>query len=116
MIANLPFVAVALLIGIAFAMILLKYNMIKMIMGLGILEGAVNLFLVALGYRESGIAPIFTNSPANGSAMVMPTVQALTLTNIVIGVATMALMLVFVMLVYKKYGTVDANEMRRLRE
>ena len=38
MIANLPFIAVALLIGIAFAMILLKRNMIKMVMGLGILE------------------------------------------------------------------------------
>lgn len=115
MIANLPFIAVALLIGIAFAMILLKRNMIKMIMGLGILEGAVNLFLVSLGYREGGIAPIFTSAPAD-IEMVMPTVQALTLTNIVIGVATTALMLVFVMLVYKKYGTVNANEMRRLKE
>lgn len=115
MIANIPFIAVALLIGIAFAMILLKRNMIKMIMGLGILEGAVNLFLVTLGYREEGIAPIFTSAPAN-AAMVMPTVQALTLTNIVIGVATTALMLVFVMLLYKKYGSANANEIRRLRE
>ena len=115
MIANLPFIAVALLIGIAFAMILLKRNMIKMIMGLGILEGAVNLFLVSLGYRENGIAPIFTSAPVD-MTMVMPTVQALTLTNIVIGVATTALMLVFVMLIYKKYGTVNANEMRRLKE
>ena len=48
--------------------------------------------------------------------MVMPTVQALTLTNIVIGVATTALMLAFVMLIYKKYGTVNANEIRRLKE
>ena len=115
MIANLPFIAVALLIGIAFAMILLNRNMIKMVMGLGILEGAVNLFLVSLGYREDGIAPIFPSAPA-GPPMVMPTVQALTLTNIVIGVATTALMLAFVMLIYKKYGTVNANEIRRLKE
>ncbi|MDU9377121.1 Na(+)/H(+) antiporter subunit C1 [Methanocorpusculaceae archaeon Sp1] len=115
MIANLPFIAVAVLIGIGFAMVLLKRNMIKMIMGLGILEAAVNLFLVSLGYREGGIAPIFTSAP-EGVEMVMPTVQALTLTNIVIGVATTALMLSFVMLIYKKYGTVNANEMRRLKE
>jgi multicomponent Na+:H+ antiporter subunit C len=115
MIANIPFIAVALLAGIAFAMILLKHNMIKMIMGLGILEGAVNLFLVILGYREGGIAPIYTSAP-EGAAMVLPTVQALTLTNIVIGVATTALMLVFVMLIYKKYGTVNTDEIRRLRE
>ncbi len=115
MIANLPFIAVALLIGIALATILLKKNMIKMVMGLAMLEGAVNLFLVTLGYRENGIAPIFTNAP-EGAAMVLPTVQALTLTNIVIGVATTALMLVLVMVIYKKYGTVNSDKMRRLKE
>ncbi len=115
MIANLPFIAVALLIGIALATILLKKNMIKMVMGLAMLEGAVNLFLVSLGYRENGIAPIFTNAP-EGADMVLPTVQALTLTNIVIGVATTALMLVLVMVIYKKYGTVNADKIRRLKE
>ncbi|HJJ38406.1 MAG TPA: sodium:proton antiporter [Methanocorpusculum sp.] len=115
MIANLPFIAVALLMGIALATILLKKNMIKMVMGLAMLEGAVNLFLVSLGYRENGIAPIFTNAP-EGADMVLPTVQALTLTNIVIGVATTALMLVLVMVIYKKYGTVNADKMRRLKE
>ncbi len=115
MIANLPFIAVALLIGIALATILLKKNMIKMVMGLAMLEGAVNLFLVTLGYRENGIAPIFTNAP-EGADMVLPTVQALTLTNIVIGVATTALMLVLVMVIYKKYGTINSDKMRRLRE
>ncbi|HJJ43125.1 MAG TPA: sodium:proton antiporter [Methanocorpusculum sp.] len=115
MIANLPFIAVALLIGVAFATILLKKNMIKMVMGLAMLEGAVNLFLVSLGYRENGIAPIFTNAP-EGVDMVLPTVQALTLTNIVIGVATTALMLVLVMVIYKKYGTVNSDKMRRLKE
>ena len=115
MIANLPFIAVALLIGIALATILLKKNMIKMVMGLAMLEGAVNLFLVSLGYRENGIAPIFTNAP-EGADMVLPTVQALTLTNIVIGVATTALMLVLVMVIYKKYGTVNSNKIRRLKE
>jgi len=115
MIANLPFIAVALLVGIALATILLKKNMIKMVMGLAMLEGAVNLFLVTLGYRENGIAPIFTNAP-EGADMVLPTVQALTLTNIVIGVATTALMLVLVMVIYKKYGTVNSDKMRRLKE
>ncbi|MDO5844983.1 MAG: sodium:proton antiporter [Methanocorpusculum sp.] len=111
----IPLIAVAILIGIAFAIILLKKNMIKMVMGVGILEGAVNLFLVTLGYRENGVAPIFTSAP-EGAEMVLPTVQAMTLTSIVIGVATTALMLVFVMLIYKKYGTVNSDKMRRLKE
>ncbi|MDO5845331.1 MAG: sodium:proton antiporter [Methanocorpusculum sp.] len=111
----IPLIAVAVLIGIGLAAILLKKNMIKMAMGVSILEGAVNLFLVTLGYREGGIAPIFTSAPAD-SVMVMPTVQALTLTNIVIGVATTALLLAFAMVIYKKYGSVNTDKMRRLKE
>ena len=115
MIANMPFITVALLIGIAFTIILLKKNMIKMVMGIGILESAVNLFLITIGYREDGIAPIFTNAP-EGVDMVLPTVQALTLTNIVIGVATTALMISMIMIIYKKYGTINSDKMRRLKE
>ncbi|HKM41738.1 MAG TPA: sodium:proton antiporter [Methanocorpusculum sp.] len=115
MIANLPFIAIALLIGIAFAIILLKKNMIKMVMGIGILESAVNLFLITIGYREDGIAPVFTNAPV-GADMVLPTVQALTLTNIVIGVAGTALMISMIMVIYKKYGTINSDKMRRLKE
>ena len=110
----IPLIAIALLIGIAVAILLLKKNMIKMVMGLGILEGAVNLFLVTLGYRENGVAPIFVSAP--DTAMVLPTVQALTLTNIVIGVATTAMLLAFIMVIWKKYGTVQTTKMRRLKK
>jgi len=47
---------------------------------------------------------------------VMATVQAMTLTNIVIGIATTALLLSFVMVISRKYGTRDVTEMRRLKE
>lgn len=110
----IPLIAVAVLIGIAFLIMLIKRNMIKMVMALGILEGAVNLFLVSLGYREGGVAPIFANAPS--TAMVLPTVQALTLTNIVIGVATTAMILGFIMVIWKKYGTVNTDKIRRLKK
>ncbi len=63
MIEQIPYIAIVLLAGIGIATILLKKNVIKMIMGLAIIEGSVNLFLVTLGYREGGIAPIFTDAP-----------------------------------------------------
>jgi len=114
MIANLPYIAAAVVAIIGIVVILTRKNLVKMVMGLSLVEAAVNLFLVSLGYRNGGIAPIFTNAPAG--EMVMPTVQAMTLTNIVIGIATTALLLSFVMLVYRKYGSADAGVMRRLRE
>ena len=47
--------------------------------------------------------------------MVLPTPQALTLTAIVIGLATTALMLSFVMMIYRHYGSLDVRDVRRLR-
>jgi multicomponent Na+:H+ antiporter subunit C len=110
---NLPFFVAALLVILGIITMLIKRNLIKMIMGLSLVEAGVNLLLVSLGYREGGIAPIFTNAP--DGVMVMPTVQAMTLTNIVIGIATTALLLSFVMVIYRMYGTANAEKVRRLR-
>lgn len=110
---QLPFIAVGLLTIIGLATLMLKKNIIKMILGLGLLEAAVNLFLVALGYRQDGVAPIFTNAPSEH--MVMPTVQAMTLTSIVIGVATLALLFSFAMVIYRRYGTLNVFEIKKLK-
>lgn len=111
---NLPYVAVVVLTLIGLATIVLKRNLIKIFLGIVILESAVNLFLVSLGYREGGIAPIYTNAP--GRLMVLPTPQALTLTSIVIGVATSALLLSFAIIIWKKYGSIEIGFLRRLKE
>ena len=111
---NLPLIAVVVLTIIALAIIVFKKNLIKVFLGIVILESAVNLFLISLGYREGGIAPIYTNAPS--TAMVLPTPQARTLTSIVIGVATSALLLSFAIIIWKKYGTIDIDRIRRLKE
>jgi len=113
MLWNLPFITVVVLTFIGLVTVLLKKNIIKILLGINILESAVNLFIVALGYRVGGVAPIFTLAPSE--LMVLPTPQALVLTSIVIGVATSALVLSFAMVLKKKYGTVDINEIRRLQ-
>ena len=93
--------------------ILFKRNLIKIVIGVSLIESGVNLFLVALGYRGGGIAPVYTMAPS-GYKMVLPTPQALTLTSIVIGLATTALMLVLIILLHKHYNTLDPNRIRRL--
>ena len=113
LIMQMPFFTVVVLILLGVTVMLAKRNVIKILMGLSLMESAVNLFLVATGYRHHGVAPIFTNAPA--THMVLPTVQALTLTSIVIGVATSAMMLSFAMVLYKKYGTVDSRNIRKLK-
>lgn len=114
MLQNIPYLVVVALVVIGLATIVLKKNLIKIFLGITILQSAVNLFLISLGYREGGIAPIYTYAPS--TEMVMATPQALTLTSIVIGVATTALLLSFAVIIWKKYGTIDTDKMRRLKE
>jgi multicomponent Na+:H+ antiporter subunit C len=113
MFGDIPFIAAGILIVIGIVTIVTRQNLIKMVMGLAVVEAGVNLMLVATGYRNGGVAPIFTNAPSTD--MVLPTVQAMTLTNIVIGIATTALLLSFVMIIYRKYGSADVRDMRRLK-
>ncbi len=114
MLWNLPYIAVVALMVIGLAIVATKKNLIKIFLGITIFESAVNLFLISLGYRQGGIAPIYTNAPS--TEMVMATPQALTLTSIVIGVATTALLLSFAVIIWKRYGTIDTDQIRRLRE
>jgi len=110
---NFPFVASALLMGVAFYIILFKKNLIKLIMGIGMLSSGVNLFIVALGYRTGGNVPIYTDVPEG--LMVLSVPQALTLTSIVINVAVLALMLTMVIHTYRHTGDIDSEKSRKLK-
>lgn len=110
---NIPFLAVAALIAIALYVIIFKRNLIKLVMGIAILQSGVNLFLVILGYREGGVAPIYTDAPE--AVMVLPVPQALVLTSIVIGVSVLALMLSMIVHTYRHTGDIDAERSRRMK-
>jgi len=113
LIVNAPFVAVAALACIGLYIMVTQRNLIKLVMGVTILQSAVNLFLISLGYRSGGAAPGFTH--ASGTLMVLPVPQALTLTSIVIGVATTALMLTLVILIHRHTSETDAEKSRRVK-
>ena len=94
--------------------ILRKRNIIKIIIGLGIIEYAVNLFFVLIGYRTHGRAPILAKDQQILN-MVDPIPQALVLTSIVIGLAVTALIVAIAIRLYEKYGTFDITKINRLK-
>jgi multicomponent Na+:H+ antiporter subunit C len=114
MIFNVPYIAVVALVLIGLYAVLFRRNLIKMVIGITLIECGVNLFLITLGYREDSIAPIYTSSP--GGIMSLPVPQALTLTSIVIGVAVLALMLSLVIHLYRHYGTLDSRKIGEAKE
>ncbi len=96
--------------------ILARRNMIKIIIGVIVVEYAVNLFFILVAYKKDGRSPIFSpDADIPVQSMVDPLPQALVLTAIVIGLATTALMVAIAMRIYEKYGTFDIAEIRELR-
>ena len=94
--------------------VLRKRNIIKIIIGLGIIEYAINLFFILVGYRAHGRAPILAKDQIIANT-VDPLPQALVLTSIVIGLAVTALIVAIAIRIYEKYGTFDITKIRRLR-
>jgi len=94
--------------------VLRKRNLVKIIIGLGIVEYSMNLFFILLGYRFSGRAPIDAQNQ-NILNMVDPLPQALVLTSIVIGLGVTALVISIAVRIYEKYGTFDITKIKRLK-
>ncbi|WP_300526341.1 cation:proton antiporter subunit C [Aminiphilus sp.] len=114
MIASFPYLIVGLLFLFGLYAVVFERNLIKIAIGISVIEAATNMFLIVLGYRTGGRIPVFTLA-GESKVLVLPTPQALTLTAIVIGMATTALMLSLIMVLYRHYGTLDVREIRRLR-
>ncbi|MBL7198181.1 MAG: NADH-quinone oxidoreductase subunit K [Candidatus Omnitrophica bacterium] len=94
--------------------VLTKRNLIKIIIGIGIMEYAVNLFFILVAYRMKGRAPILAVDQEIRN-LVDPLPQALVLTAIVIGLAVTALIASIAVRIYDRYGTFDITKIRRLR-
>ncbi|MCK5772649.1 MAG: cation:proton antiporter subunit C [Thermoplasmata archaeon] len=116
---ELPYITVIALLAIGLYIILVKKNLIKIAMGIVIMEAGANLFLITLAFNSGDrlSAPVFTSQIMGGTPATysLPTPHALTLTSIVIGLATTALLLSFIMQAYKKHKVTSTDEFRRLR-
>jgi multicomponent Na+:H+ antiporter subunit C len=103
------------LILIGLYIMLVKKNLIKIIIGLSIVDTGVNILLISMGYLKEGTAPIFSREDLLASRMVDPVPQALVLTAIVIGVAILALALTLAIVLYRHYGTLNVRKIRNLK-
>ena len=110
------YIASFFLIGLGLYCIVVKYNLVKTVIGLSILDYGVNLLIITIGYNPGGTAPIFTEGELTAASyFVDPIPQALTLTSIVIGACVTAMSLSLVIKLREQYGTLDTREIRRLR-
>jgi multicomponent Na+:H+ antiporter subunit C len=110
----MTYILCLILFGIGLYCIIAKRNVVKIILGVTIIEYAANLLFILFGYRMNGRAPILDKvQPIQN--MVDPLPQALVLTAIVIGLATTALLVAVAIKIYEKYGTFDVSKIKNLR-
>jgi multicomponent Na+:H+ antiporter subunit C len=95
--------------------VLTRKNIIKIIIGLCIMEYSLNLFFIMVGYIDGGVAPIVDLTSEEAVKYVDPLPQAFVLTAIVIGLATTALLLAIAIKLYKKYKTFDIDKINNLK-
>lgn len=98
------------LFGIGFSNLLLQKNLIKKIIGLNIMDTAMYLFLALKGYVAGRKAPIVTNGIQSVEAYINPIPSGLVLTGIVVSVSVTALMLSLTIRLYRRYHTLDLDE------
>ena len=106
--------AAIILFGIGFTNLLLQRNLVKKIIGFGMMDSAIFLFLASMGYIEGGRAPIIVNGITDASYYINPIPGGLVLTGIVVSVSVTALMLALTVRLYRRYHTLDLDEITYL--
>lgn len=90
-------------------------NLLHTIICVSVLQSSTYVLLLAVGYREDAAAPVFIDIP-RGTPAVDPVVQALTLTDVVVGGAVTALLLAIAVQIHKHLNTLDPDELDPLRD
>jgi multicomponent Na+:H+ antiporter subunit C len=103
------------LLGIGLYGIVTSRNYIHLVGCLSVVQASTYLLLLGVGYRWQAGPPIFYDHPP-GTPAVDPVVQALVLTDIVIGATITGLLLALVLQLHKRTGTLDAGAIRPLSQ
>ena len=94
------------LLGIGILAMVLRRDLVIKLLALGLVNSSAILFLISVGDRAGGSAPI--QLPGETGILVDPLPQALVLSAIVVNFAVLALALVFVMILVERYHTTDS--------
>lgn len=111
---HLDVVTALTLFCIGFTQLMLNKHLIKKIIGFSMMDSGIYLFLASYGYIESRLAPIYVDGITDPSRYVNPLPAGLVLTGIVVSVSVTAIMLGLTVRLYRRYHTLDIDEIAEL--
>jgi multicomponent Na+:H+ antiporter subunit C len=101
------------LIMIGFYGMMGKNNLIKKLIGMNIFQWSIILFYISIGSKKGATVPVVDPSlhPAvRAIDYINPLPHVLMLTAIVVGVATTGIALSLLIILYRRYGTIEEDE------
>ena len=111
---HLPFIVPAWIFVVGLYGVVTSRNLVHLILCLSVTQSATYVLILTVGYRLGATAPVFSDV-LPGVRAVDPVVQALTLTDIVVGATVTALLLALTLRIHKKQGTVDPEALRPMQ-
>jgi multicomponent Na+:H+ antiporter subunit C len=109
------------LMMIGFYAMIGKKNLVKKIIGINIFQTAIILFFVSTAAKRGGTLPIIEHAHGHGAhsvhaaTYINPLPHVLMLTAIVVMVSTLGVALAIVIDIYRRYGTLEEDEILKLR-
>lgn len=112
----------AFLLTIGLYAMMTKNNLMKKLIGMNIFQWAIILFFISIGAKRGAQIPIVGGGQGGDIAIsaadyINPLPHVLMLTAIVVGVATTGISLALLVAIYKRYNTIEEDEIiKRLRQ
>ena len=98
------------LMMIGFYAMMGKRNLMKKLIGMNIFQTAIILFFISIGVKKGGTLPVFMERATRAADYVNPLPHVLMLTAIVVCVSTTGVALAVLLLIYRRYKTLEEDE------
>lgn len=109
-----PYYATVLMVLIGLYGMLMKHNLVKKLIGMNIFQSAIILFFIIHAWKDNATVPVHSKALGDVPELyVNPIPHGLMLTAIVVSVATTGVALALLSLIYKRFGTLDEDELLR---
>jgi multicomponent Na+:H+ antiporter subunit C len=109
-----PFLVVAWILAVGLYGVVTSRHLVHLIICLIVVQSSTYVLLLSVGYVRGAVAPYFSDIPLHTRA-VDPVVQALALTDVVVEAAVTALLLSFAIQAWKRFGTLDPQELVQIK-
>ncbi len=87
-------------------------NLIHLVLCLSVTQSATDVLILEIGYVRGGHDPVFVDLASHPGPGVDAIMQALSLTDVVLGAAVSALLLALTVQIHKRVGSLDPDDLR----